>query len=122
MSWSPAALRKGKATLERRKFGKLTRLGVNAREVKDASSDKHARGKLAVPLAALNGTARVGRPSGLSGAEALLASELRSADPSLWSWRKLAAVLNDQRGAEQAQVSHMSVKRTVERFTAATTV
>lgn len=89
-------------------------LGVNAREVTSASPDPHARLKLSKPLAALNGTERVGRPPALSDAEVATVVQLRTAEPGRWGWRRLAAHLNAGRPTDRP-VSHMAVKRAVER-------
>ena len=112
---SPGGLR-SVVTLEPRKLGRRrrVRLGVSARDVLKLSPDKHdARSKLAKPLAVLNGTDRVGRPRALSDAELEIVVSLRAADPVTWSWRKLAARLNEERVPEK-EVSYVTVKRAFE--------
>jgi hypothetical protein len=117
---SPTSLR-SVVGLERREFGSVVRLGTNARDVLRAAPDKDARRKLAKPLAVLNG-ARHGRPPALSDPELRLVAELRAADPDRWSWRVLAAKVNESRPADDRQVSHMAVKRAFESLCAASRV
>lgn len=59
--WCPDTLREsGKVSLERRTFGRMVRLGVNARSILHAAPDGRTRqrlsGPLAKPLSALKGT------------------------------------------------------------------
>jgi transposase len=112
-NWSTAAIRRlEKLPLERREFGGLVRLGVNAREVFAASTDSNARRKLAKLLAALNGTERVGRPSAeLTPCELELVARLRAEG---LGWRKVRDELNGQRPPERA-LSHVTVQSAFER-------
>lgn len=93
--------------VERRTFGRRTRLGVNASDLlqiatgNDAGSAHQVRGELTKPLSALKGT-KLGRPRNpLSAYETALAEELRGDG---WSYRKIAAKLSDRR-----PVSHTTV-------------
>lgn len=102
---------------EHRKFDRRVRRGVNARELLPIATVPNARGILAVPLAALNGTERVGRPGKLSAAESQDIVDLRNSNPAMWTWEALAAKINVGRGE---RVSFMAVKRAYERETGLT--
>jgi hypothetical protein len=94
---APTTVRRGFA-LERRQFGGLVRLGVDARVVYERADDKHlARSKLAKALAVRNGTSQFGRARKLSKDEVALALSLRLADPAKWGWGKLTDRLNEDR-------------------------
>ena len=126
--------------LERRKIGRLVRLGINAREVLSAAPNKHlARSRLSKPLWVLNETEGFGRPlteaetEGFGRPQALTEAELAvakaersAADPKRRGWRTIAKKLNaarrqldDEAGRTLTErlpdVSHMAVKRDLER-------
>jgi transposase len=103
--------------VERRKFGRRVKQGVNAREVlRIAPTDKNARGKLQKPLGVLNGTEQFGRQRKLSAAEIENADAL-SRDGL--STRKIAAALNERRSPEDP-VTHNTVARAMRERRAAT--
>ena len=114
---SPGALR-SVVTPERRELGRRAygRLGVNAREVLKLSPHKNAQGVLSQPLAVLN-DATPGRPRAVFSDDELdIVISLRIADPVTWSWRKLAAKLNEKRVERGGKpVSYMTVQRAFER-------
>lgn len=119
VGWSPMTLRSGKVgAVVSREYGGLVWFGISARDVKRLSTDPDVRRKLAKPLAALNaegGTlGHYGAPLKLSEAEVAEVVQLRSGDLKSWGWRRLAARLNERRDSDK-HVSHMTVKRAVER-------
>jgi hypothetical protein len=112
MGFTPEALKLGKVGIVRHAFGRRIRLGVDAREALRLSIDKDARRKLAKPLAARNGTERVGRPPVvLTDEEFALVETLRSEGRG---WRKAMDELNERRPAG-SQMSHVTVQQAFER-------
>jgi hypothetical protein len=107
----------------------LRRLAFNPKELGDSyyqrtgSQDGYRR--LSQVLSAANGT-DFGRPRVLAEPEVEEALALRAADPRTWGWRSLAEKINNARTTENdlrdaiglaplPLVSHMTVKRAVER-------
>ena len=113
LAWAPATVRRlGKVPTERRVIGRRVMIGVNARVVNDRSPDKDARRKLSKPLAALNGTERVGRPPVvLTDDEVAIVKRLRS---DRRGWRKVRDRLNELRPADK-QLSHVTAQQAFER-------
>jgi hypothetical protein len=56
-----------------------------------------------------------GRPAALTDSETSEALSLREADPRTWTYRRLAEKINDERPADKRRVSHMAVKRTLDK-------
>jgi hypothetical protein len=75
---------------------------------------KDAYRRLAPVFSRLKGTV-MGRPAALIEDELARVLELRAADPEYWGYRRLAKAVNQKRGPDAKQVSHMAVKHALER-------
>lgn len=112
---TPEALALRGDGIKRVSIGGRVLLAMDARRVMTAAVNKHrARSLLAIPLAVLNGTDRIGRPPVLSDGEVEIVLVRRSEGVG---WRTIQDELNAGRLTDH-RVSHMAVKRAFERATA----
>jgi len=72
-----------------------------------------ARNRLAPARSKARGTT-MGRTPALSESELAMILKLRIADPDRWSYRQLAAEVNQERAPHAERVSHMAVKRSLD--------